>query len=168
MREFDDYNDLFNYLDESINNSLDELAELFKQTLFTFVKENFYDVYEPELYKRTWEVLNSISLSQKYQEGGMTTIDIFFDTSKIHPKLSTFPIPKGMRRYHHHIDISGNPTNDIIVYILNDGYRFGQSNSKIRKSGKFLQAIDKWSKNKHNWLWKLKEILNTKGIDIEI
>lgn len=167
MKEFDDYDKLFDYLDEAVDDSLEDLAELFRQTLYKFVNENFYGAYEPQLYQRTWDVLNSISVSKKYKEDGMLTVDVFFDISKIHARVSTFYVPENLPRYNHHIDRNGNPVNDIIVFILNEGYHYGKNNNKFRQGGRFLEAMENWSKNKKNWLWKLKILLNSKGIEIE-
>lgn len=168
MKEFIDYDDLFNYLDDQVNNSLEELSKIFKKTLYDFVKEKFYDTYEPRLYKRTWEVLKSITISSKYRDEKGYAVDVFFDTSKIHPRESNFILPSGMDRYHHHMNQNKEAINDIIVTILNNGYYFGKNNRLKRQGGKFLQAMNKWSMNKNNWINELILILKGKGLDVII
>lgn len=165
MKEFDNYDDLFDFLDESLDNSLEDLAKVFKETLYNFVKEKFYDIYDPKYYERTWEVLNSITISPKYKEGNMTTVDVFFDINKIHPRISTFSLPKGMRRLNHHLGFNGNPANDIIIFLLNEGWRI--PNGQKRQGGKFLQAMRLWAENKNNWINELRELLKLKGVDID-
>lgn len=162
MKEFDNYDDLFNYLDKQLDNSLEDLAEIFKEVLYKFVKEKFYDVYTPVLYKRTWEVLNSITVSKKHKENNLTTVDVFFDINKIQSHPSSFYVPENLPRLHHHMDMNGNPTNDIIVFLLNDGWKM--YNGQKRQGGKFLQAIDDWSRNKNNWINELNQLLKNKGI----
>jgi hypothetical protein len=164
MPEFDDYDNLFNYIDEKVEKALPNLGDLFRAQLDQYVME-FYRMYTPSLYVRTYDLINSITVSPVYKNGDLTSVDVYFDENLIHPKISTFFVPKGLQRFNHHIDLQGNPVSDIMPFIANDGWKMPRGGK--RPGGKFLLKIDRFALNNSNWLDYFKGLLRNQGLDVE-
>lgn len=163
MPDFDNYSDLFSYIDNQVNQAIVEISATFYKVMRDFVITQFYDVYNPEFYERTYDVYNSITLDVNYNAFGGYYVDIFFDPDKIHPRPSTYSLPYGMPRYNHHMTMDGEITSYEIVNILNEGYSFGKG--KTREAGRFLEATRDYLLEKRNWLPQFRRILKEKGLE---
>lgn len=166
MLEFENYDKLFKHIDNNVEKQLPKIADLIKATLEKYVID-FYHSYTPLFYKRTWDLLNSISVSAISKNNDLSEIQVFFDINLIHPKISTFWLPTSLesKRVHHHIDQNMNPSNDIIPFITNDGWKLPNGNK--RQGGKFLKSIDSFCNNKSNWIPYLQRLLEQAGLEID-
>lgn len=112
--KFKNMKQLKNTVNKYIGESLNEVADICLLELRNNVKENIYS-WTPSKYKRTYEVLNSISRTKVESVSGMMTVKIYFDTQKIKPHVY------GGNTWNAHADFWGNTVdgNDILNWLEN-------------------------------------------------
>jgi len=150
-----------------MNESLPKIGEKIAEVLKQYVEDNWYSV-EPEIYKRTFEVLNSITVSKIDRPNKDTwSIFIFFDGQKINPNYSTFPVPDGVIRFNHHMSLdgstkySGNTIGEWVVYWMN----YGQNSTKCSYEGvHFLEDTVKFTKRDKIHIKEIEKVLRASGL----
>lgn len=74
------YSQIVKYLDEKTEIALQNVAARLTEKLEEFVKEDFYNMYSPKYYSRTYSLLKS----RKYEMLGKNTAKVFIDTDAMH------------------------------------------------------------------------------------
>lgn len=126
MRYINSYNELERVLNQTIEISMNRIGDKVSKLLKSYIQKNWYSNMHPEYYKRTKDVLNSITFKiEKKEKGYLATI--YSDNSKVIAVKSTFPLPPGMPRFHHHMNIHGKDVSEWVIDMMN----FGNNNSKL-------------------------------------
>ena len=171
MATFTDWDQLTNHLNKELLKTLPKIAGRISRTLKKYVSDNWYKSSKPQMYERTMDVLNSITVGEVAQEGGNYTIEIFFDTDKIVRKTSTFEVPGNLPRFHHHMDIRGNTTYggaSIAEWVVS-WMNYGQGSSLHSYGGsEFLEDTMKFTEQDRTDAKVLKQALKGNGIEVEI
>jgi len=94
----------------SIELSLMQIAETVKEVWKDFVNAFWYGIYDPIVYKRTYETLNSIVTSSVSKVGDIYMVSIFYDTSLI----NTFQYG----------NYTGHENPDLMPYLIEEGVNF--------------------------------------------
>lgn len=89
--------------------SLQYMAEMTAELLYDYTVTDFYDRRNPTHYTRTFELLDSITVSA--QNDGIS--EVFFDTEKIHGHFQ----PKGMWNQHRSMPYGDVPSRNVRDYI---------------------------------------------------
>jgi len=161
-----DWEQLADYLDNSIKQCLPIIANKVSKILKRFVKERWYNTHKPTHYRRTLEVLNSITVSEVQQVGNGYQVLVYFDPSKINNVLTDI---KGY--FNHHMSIDGSSTwsgmnlAELVPLFMDQG-----QSSKIRPySGvHFMQATIDEVKSSQIDVNVLKRRLRSQGLNITI
>jgi len=166
VKKFDNWNDLFKHLEQTVELNLPTVAQKIANILKMYVRENWYDKYEPLYYERTMDVLNSITVDKIKKNGNILEVEIYFDKNKIEQKESTFPLPEGYIRFHHHMSIDGSTTYgnmsiaEWVVYWMN----YGQHSPLYSYDGvHFIEKTIEWTERDKYHIKKLKELLEQNG-----
>lgn len=69
-----------NYLDSTCNEAIEEVAKHVRNKLEEFIKDDFYNMYRPLFYTRTYMFLKS----PKYNMLNKNTAEVFIDTDVMH------------------------------------------------------------------------------------
>lgn len=69
-------------LDDIARQSLEKIALEVQALWENYIQTRFYDMYNPQIYKRSYDLLNSILVSNIYKSGTQWAISIFMDDSK--------------------------------------------------------------------------------------
>lgn len=88
---FSNSNQLKRYMDKMIREGLEYCAWRAENMLRKLLEERLYDFYDPKMYERTYELLNSISHSNIIKlNNGTYYVEIYYDTDKIrsYPRTS--------------------------------------------------------------------------------
>ena len=98
---FNNYDDLFKYIEKSVHESLIPTADVVLNMVKKFIWENMYEAYSPDQnsYRRTYEFINSLSIKLKDNN----TIEIYYDLKKIHASEA----PEGTDWDRHMSQLSG-------------------------------------------------------------
>lgn len=81
---FSNRGQLERYLEKMVKDGLEYCAWMAENMLKKLLKERLYDAYDPKMYDRTFELLNSISHSEIIKlNNGTYFIEIYYDTDKI-------------------------------------------------------------------------------------
>lgn len=144
--EFDNINSLFNYF----NNTVEGQSQLFgdQSIIKTIEKEalrlekyikdaiqEYYNSYQPKVYKRTFAWMNSVRVGKPYIENGYVYIEIYFDKEyALHPSIMKGNYPDGYVPWL--MEVGWNIRDKVKI----DKYRFThfEGTHYIRKS------IEKW------------------------
>lgn len=117
MKEFTNLDDLFDYIQEGINETLqdeDILSEI-KTDIREFIIDNMYK-FKPYEYIRTKEFINSLTVETDVDADGLLEIKIYFDTNKIY----AHPSPNGTK-WNQHADIYMNDVSELIPLWIEEG-----------------------------------------------
>ncbi len=138
MIEIEYWDVLESNLSSLVGDGLVFVGEKVKKILQNYLKRNWYQRSKPMFYQRTFEVLNSITVSKVNKKSqNEAEVEIYFDEKKISSRESTFQLYGHMKRFHHHMSINHADTYDgtdigiAIVYWMN----YGQSSKLHSYSG---------------------------------
>jgi len=148
MRNITTYSELESALMQSIIQGMHSLGDKTKATLISMTRTKFYYAHKPELYKRTQEVLKSITVLYKSKSKNTYEFTVFFDKTKIQARNSTFRLPIGMQRFHHHKSLSGENVAEYMAEMMN----YGNRSSRYSYPGAYFYEATKaalYSNKKH-------------------
>jgi len=160
MSDFRDYKSLFKYINQNIKLSLDQVAQQVQQMVKDFIIQELYQNYKPTEYDRTYEFLNSVSVS-KVEEitKGKYMVQIYFDTSLIHPYItSSF--------WNAHASVTGHNMSSFIPLFLEEGTDFPSLYPRegIHSMETIREDLDRSKK----YMGMIKEFLEKKGFKVEL
>ena len=119
MATFKDCNELHDYLEKKTKEILiDKISKEVRATLIDNVEKMLYDAQNEneEYYERTYELINSIEVSNLIKVGNYYEIEIFFNTDKINPNVGRY----GM--LNQHMDLYGNDVSNMIPIWMEEGH----------------------------------------------
>ena len=133
------------------------------------MQSEWYDAHSPSLYQRTYEILNSITVSDVQAVAGGYQVKVFFDDSKISPMQSTFDIPDELPRFNHHMSMNGDTSyggisiGQWVAIWMNEGQ--GSPIHSYAGSSYFDKALAYITANDIH-VKEIEKLLATKGITI--
>lgn len=80
---YDTYDALFKRMEEDIGEALMNVSEQLIQIWKNLVYERFYNVYNPKMYERTYDSVDSISLLEINKTNDGYEVSLGYDSSKI-------------------------------------------------------------------------------------
>lgn len=171
-KTFKNFKDMFKYIEKNVVDVMDDVGEEVKKIIEKYIMENVYKNYSPTHYSRTFEYLDSLSISDIQKEKNGYSITLFFDTDKIHPY---YPDKPG--NWSSHMSITsvaqsprskgyggGNDKSEMIPYWI----EFGVTGSLWDREGAYPVQFTKnelYQTKKH--VKKLKELLEKKGFKVK-
>lgn len=102
MKTFNNLNKLFSHINKQIEKSMTGVGEEARKILSDYMEREWYNSYSPSNYERSWELLNSISVSSPKKISNTWQVEIYFDTTKIHP----YSTPDG--EWNKHMSLNGD------------------------------------------------------------
>lgn len=88
MPSFKNIKELEKYLNKKLQQAMDEVGETAWKHMYDYVADEMDSRPEnEEVYKRTWEYLNSIDKTTPEIKNGTVTVKIFYNTDKIDPYI---------------------------------------------------------------------------------
>lgn len=148
---FSNSNQLKRYMDKVIREGLEYCAWRAERMLRKLLEERLYDFYDPKMYERTYELLNSITHSEVIPVGnGVYYVEIYYDTDKIrsYPRKSN-----GLTyKWGQHTSFSGEDVSDWIPLWIEKG----TINEKYSHEGTHsMEDTKKWISKEYNRLFRL-------------
>jgi hypothetical protein len=113
MPTFNNLDSFLNYLQKSLKPSLAELSLQIEEIIKKYIMDRQYG-WNPKYYFRTYDYINSLTISKIVESGNGYEVELFFDTNKIIPRTV-----KG--NWNQHEDFWGNPTSEFIPLWLEEG-----------------------------------------------
>ena len=153
--KFKNMKQLKNTMNTYLKKTLNEVADQCLSELRDNVKENIYS-WTPSKYKRTYDVLNSITRTNVESNSGLMTVRIYFDTNKIEPHIYSGSA------WNAHADFWGNTVDgyDILNWLEN-----GTDNEYYsHPSYSFFKDTIEWLHHEINGLFK--KALQNKGLKV--
>lgn len=155
MPTFRNLNDYFNYVNNRLIKAMNNVGETAKQHMYDYVKNEMESRPENEdVYKRTWEYLNSISRIEATlaPDGSIETM-IYYNTDLIEPHITTDGT------LYAHMDDWGRDVSDMIPLWMETGESYLTSNgTRHHKPVGGIIDLEKWVKL--NFKRELKKELN--------
>jgi hypothetical protein len=113
MPTFNNLDSLFNFVKKNTKAVLPQLTQQIEETIKKYIMERQYK-WQPDDYFRTYDYINSLTVSKIEERGEVYHVELYFDTDKIIPNTV-----KG--NWNQHEDFWGNPTNEDIPLWLEEG-----------------------------------------------
>jgi len=107
--------ELKDLIDKILKECLHEIAEESAKYLKQFVEINWYNAHTPQIYNRTFQMLDAISRSEIKQKGNKFDVAIFFDTAKITPNYL------GDGLWNEHMGFNGAGFTSGLIQTLEEG-----------------------------------------------
>lgn len=144
--DFKSLDSLFNYINKNIKSVIPQLAQQIEETIKQYILERQYS-WTPSDYSRTYQYINSLTISKIQESSDGIAVELYFDTSKITPMPHDDD-----RTWNKHMDMYGNPVNEFIPLWLEEGtpgnpYYSHPGNHAVRdsyeefKNGKAVQGL---------------------------
>lgn len=115
MPSFSDFDSLFNYIGKNIKQPLQQIAQEIEQEMKDYIMREKYN-WTTEDYVRTYDYINSITISPILNSRHGVDVEIYFDSNKITPSNA----PQGST-WNRHKDIYGNSVNEQIPFWIEEG-----------------------------------------------
>jgi hypothetical protein len=117
-RNYHSYADLVKsihaHIQPDVKAAMKQIGEEIKKILYEYIEINWYAAYHPMNYVRTYEVLEALTVRDVEQSGDTTTVEIYFDDSKIHAE-------RRPGEWNAHMSVTGLSATDVIVGWVNAG-----------------------------------------------
>jgi hypothetical protein len=163
-KTFTSLDKLMKYLENDIIYSLGIVAEDIKKIIRDYVEKEVYQKYEPYEYNRTYELLNSLDISEIKKTGNIYSFSVFFNPEKINmyntdDKWSQHKSVFGYESWH------GMQLNELIPWFIENG----TENSLWDRDGIYsIEYVRERLEKTDEHLKKIKQILKSKGYAVEI
>lgn len=173
MRTFDNFDALVRHVNASLESILPQIATHISKTLKNYVLQNWYRNSKPSLYKRTFDILNSIDVSEVTKTTTGSEVVIFFNPEKIRMAISDFELPSeaNLPRFNHHLSVDGSFTYDgmsiaeWVVWFMN----YGQNSPLHSYEGAgFLEDTVKFTETDTKHINNIKRLLKNFDIEVEV
>lgn len=106
---------LKNLINEILKDCLKEIALEAGKELQQYVQKEWYEAHSPEMYKRTYQLLNSITNTDIRQKGSGFEIEVGFDKSSIIPNFL------GGDLWNEHMSFNGEPFVSGLIETIEEG-----------------------------------------------
>jgi hypothetical protein len=147
-------------INELLEEILEQIARETVEYLRIYVDTLWYQDHWPDLYKRTYQLLDSITHSNIQRNGNKFDISIYFDSSKIIPRWI-----EG-NAWNEHMGFDGSEFTMGLVQTIEEGNPSPFSPDYAEEGIGMFEATDKWLDKE---LPKIaKRIFKENGIDVVI
>lgn len=139
------------YMERIVKDGLEYCAWKAECMLRKLLEERLYDFYDPKMYERTYELLNSITHSEVIPVGnGTYYVEIYYDTDKIR----SYPREANGWTYKwgQHTSFSGEDVSDWIPLWIEKGTTSKQYSYNGTKS---MEDTKEWIKREYLRLFKI-------------
>lgn len=133
------------YLEKQAKIGLEYCAYRAETKLKELLKKRVYE-FEPEIYERTFELLNSISKSEVIKVHNSYYVEIYYDTDKIRSYPRDYPL------WGQHTDFSGNDVSYWIPKFIEEGT---DNKYYSHKGTNSIEDCKDWIKKEYNRLFRL-------------
>lgn len=146
-------------LHKQIIEILNKVGNEVKGVLKNELKKRWYNNFEPQQYERTFQLLNSISLSPLKVTSNIYEVKVYYDTSKIVPMDGTAENPWSR----HQSIVTGAPSNEMLPEWIENG----QHSSIFSFIGVHpVEGTYEWLKDDNYILNRFKELLRDRGFKV--
>jgi hypothetical protein len=164
MRQVRTWEQFEKILKKEIQVNLEQIGKEIAGVLKKYVNDNWYKNSNPESYQRTYDILNSITVSKVKHMSDGYEVSIYFDETKI--RMIEY---EGLFNAHLSIDGSGMYQGmsipQWVVYWMN----YGQNSPKYSYEGAgFLEDTIKWTEDDKYHINRMCELLEGKGFRCSI
>ena len=157
--DFSDLDSLYRHLEKIVKVSVQQVALEIEKIIKDYIKKNLYDTYTPTHYVRTYDYINSLTVSKVVQEGNVFSCMLYFDSNKIIPRETE----KGL--WNQHMTQDGRPTNEFIAEWIESG---GSGSKYARKPIHVMENVTRELKSTKFHIQEIKKILSSNGFQITI
>jgi hypothetical protein len=166
-KRFKSMKSLFKFLENDIEKGLREVAIVISGKLQDFLQKNWYNAHTPQSYERTYQLINSVSISDVEDNGNAFEVKVFFDSNKMNP----IPAPSA-DMFPSYTNVTNGDTywNGVSLSILVP-YFVEQGQSSSIHSYKGVGSVEKtikWARSGKFLSKAVKESLQKSGISVEI
>lgn len=147
MRIFNNIKHLNNYILRHNKHVIYEVAKAIENDMKEFIVKELYQKYTPKEYARTYDYINSLTLSRVKEIDGGHEIEIYFDPDKIRANYVTD------RRWNQHMSVDGFDFSEDLPYAIEygvtgslydrDGIGVVEETIEILKSGRLHELVKK-------------------------
>jgi hypothetical protein len=162
--KFDSISALMKHIENEVILSLKIVAEDIRQIIKDYVEKEVYQAYTPHEYSRTYELLNSLEISEIKKIGNVFSFDIFFNPDKIgmydtRDKWNQHKSVYGYETWH------GMKLNELIPWFIENGTEGGLWD---RDGIYAMEYVKERLENTNEHLKKIVKVLKSKGYDVRI
>lgn len=162
MTDIRSYKELFKVINQNIQLSLEQVGKQVQKMVKDYILEELYRNHQPTEYDRTFEFLNSVSVSKVDEiTKGKYTVQIYFDLNKI------FPMEISDSTWNQHMDIWGNSQvfEERLILWLEQGTKKGLY---PREGIHSMETIREDLARSKEYVQMIKEFLEKKGFQVEL
>lgn len=155
--EFDTLEQLNKYITKCLKKCMSELGQKYKDVLVDYIDEKWYSDHTPNpaSYKRTKDFINSATFKLTGNQNDGYDVEIYFDTSKIHPEIRK----KG---FNAHASIRGKDVSSLIPIFIDKGVNSEVHSYDGIEWSNFIEGYIK-----ENYLKDIKKLMKKYGIEME-
>lgn len=158
MPTFNNLKSLENYLMKNNKDVLKLIGLQIEKEMKDFIMRELYQKYNPSDYSRTYEYINSLTVSQVYENKDGYEIEIFFDSDKINAREVSD------RYWNQHMSVDGSDFAEFLPYAI----EYGTSGSLYDRKGiKVVETTINELKN-GDLIKKAINILKSKGFNVKV
>lgn len=156
MPTFDNLKSLQNYIRKNNKSVLHQIGLEIEEEMKQYIMKELYQKYSPEDYARTYDYINSLTVSSVKESSSGYVIEIFFDANKISARSVSD------RYWNQHMSIDGDDFSKHIPYIV----EYGTNGSLHDREG--IRVVEKTVEDlkQGDLIKKARNILKSKGFDI--
>lgn len=116
MPSFSNIHDLMKHVKKVTRYPMEQVAYKVEEILKDYIMREWYSRMEPLDYSRTYEFINSLTISPTKEISDGWNIEIYFDPSKIH----AMPADED-RSWNKHMSVSGEDVSENIMFYIEYG-----------------------------------------------
>lgn len=151
--QFSNKEQLRRYLEKMVKDGLEYCAWRAESMLIKLLEERQYDAYDPKMYDRTFELLNSISHSEVIKVNNLYYVEIYYDTDKIR----SYPRQEGAFgqyvKWGQHTDFGNEDVSEFIPKWIEKGT---PNNPYYKHKGTHsMEDTRDWLKHEYNRLFRI-------------
>jgi hypothetical protein len=163
-KSFDSLSALMKYIENEVIYSLGLVAEDIRKIISEYVDKEVYQAHKPFEYTRTYELLNSLDISDIKINGNTYSFDIFFNPDKIGmydtgDKWNQHKSVYGYETWH------GLDINELIPWFIENGT---EGSLWDRDGIHSMEYIKERLEKTNEHLKKIVKVLKAKGYDVKI
>jgi hypothetical protein len=125
-------------INQILQDILEQIAFETGKELQQYVQREWYEAHSPEMYQRTYDLLNSIVNSKVEQKGSKFEVSVYFDRASITPNFL------GGGKWNEHMGFDGAIFTEGLIETIEEGNLSPYSKSYARKGIHMVQETAMW------------------------
>lgn len=158
--KFNNYNDLFKYLNRQIAIGLQKTAYDVEKIIKKYLMEHLYNAYQPYQYNRSYDFINSLKVDKVISNGNEHTVKIYYDTTRIIPNYQN-------TKYNQHTDVYSNDVRKLIPLWIEEGTKKDGKNFFPRTGLYSMKYTVNYLESTHKFKNNMIKYLKQQGIKID-